>query len=139
MIEFDTCIVAVLRSADLSVLGSINAYKSVVSLLLGTLLLGEIPTLMGGIGILLIVSGSDFIVDKASGSPQAAGLAGFFKSPGIRLRFAALILSAMEASFLKKAVLLSSPVVTFSSGAFWGFPWLLWCCFSWPKSTPGEK
>ena len=37
----------------------------------------------------------------------------FFRMRGIQLRFAALALSATEAIFLKKAILLSSPLTTF--------------------------
>jgi drug/metabolite transporter (DMT)-like permease len=118
----NTCIVAALRSADLSVLGPINAYKSIISLLLGSLLLGEFPTLLGIAGILLILSGSYFIVDKASASSLPGESSGFFKNPAIRLRFAALILSATEAIFLKKAVLLSSPLITFIFWCFLGVP-----------------
>ena len=41
----------------------------------------------------------------------------FFRERGIQLRFAALGLSATEAIFLKKAIVLSSPLTTF----------VLWC------------
>jgi drug/metabolite transporter (DMT)-like permease len=118
----NTCIVAAIKSADLSVLGPINAYKSVVSLLLGIFLLGEFPTWLGVAGILLIVAGSYFIIDKTPDPSQADGFVRFFKNPGIRLRFAALILSATEAIFLKKAIVLSSPLVTFIFWCFLGVP-----------------
>lgn len=39
----NTLIVAALKLTDLSILGPINAYKSIVSLLLGIFLLGESP------------------------------------------------------------------------------------------------
>lgn len=118
----NTCIVAALKSADLSVLGPINAYKSILSLLLGTLLLGEFPTWLGMAGMLLIVAGSYFIIDKTSNSSQPGGLAAFFKNPGIRLRFVALLFSATEAIFLKKALLFSTPLVTFLFWCFLGVP-----------------
>ena len=118
----NTCIVAALKLADLSVLGPINAYKSIVSLFLGTLLLGEFPTWLGVAGMLLIVAGSYFIIDQTSAPSQPGGLAGFFKNPGIRLRFAALIFSATEAIFLKKALLFSTPLVTFLCWCFLGVP-----------------
>src|SRR5262245_53295246 len=57
-------IVAALSEADMSVLGPINAYKSVVGLILAIFLVGERPTLMGLIGVLLIVDGSYFIIDR---------------------------------------------------------------------------
>ena len=62
----NTLIVAALRLTDLSILGPINAYKSVVSLLLGIFLLGEIPTLLGVAGIFLILVGSYFFIDRGS-------------------------------------------------------------------------
>jgi drug/metabolite transporter (DMT)-like permease len=101
----NTVLVVALRSADLSVLGPINAYKSVAGLVLGVMLLGEIPTPTGVTGVLLILAGSYFIFDRTSG-----------QSRGIQLRFLAMGLSAAEAVFLKKAILLSSPLTTF---VFW--------------------
>ena len=60
-------LVAALRSTDLSVLGPINAYKAVLSLGLGIVLLREIPTEWGALGILLTVVGSVVVVDRAPG------------------------------------------------------------------------
>jgi drug/metabolite transporter (DMT)-like permease len=40
-----------LRSTDLSVLGPINAYKAVLGLLLAVVLIGEVPTLSGLVGV----------------------------------------------------------------------------------------
>lgn len=112
----NTLIVAALQLSDLSVLGPINAYKSIVSLLLGIFLLGEIPTLLGVAGILLILVGSYFFVAQGSMQKEGNAFLQFFKNTGIRLRLAALVLSATEAVFLKKALLLSSPLITF---VFW--------------------
>ena len=63
-------LVAALRSADLSVLGPINAYKAVVSLALGVVLLGEVPTMFGAVGILLTVAGSALVVDRVPGEAR---------------------------------------------------------------------
>ena len=112
----NTLIVAALRITDLSILGPINAYKSIVSLLLGIFLLGEIPTLMGAAGILLILIGSYFFIDQGSDKSEKNSFLQFIKDRGVQLRFAALVLSATEAVFLKKALLLSSPLITF---VFW--------------------
>jgi drug/metabolite transporter (DMT)-like permease len=109
-------LVAALRVADLSVLGPINAYKSVVSLLPGVVLLHEVPSRTATAGIGLVVAGSYFLVDKAVGEPGRNLFVRFFSGRGIQLRIAALVLSALEAVFLKKAVLASSAVVTF---VFW--------------------
>jgi drug/metabolite transporter (DMT)-like permease len=112
----NTLIVAALRLTDLSILGPINAYKSIVSLLLGIFLLGEIPTILGLAGILLILVGSYFFIDRSSERRDKHTAMQLFKDRGVQFRLAALLFSATEAIFLKKALLLSSPLVTF---VFW--------------------
>jgi drug/metabolite transporter (DMT)-like permease len=102
-----------LRSADLSVLGPINAYKAVLGLLLGVVLLGEVPTLSGFIGVALIVGGSYFVIDRVPGQAHSSAFRQFTREPGVQLRFAALICSATESVFLKRALLLSSPITAF--------------------------
>jgi drug/metabolite transporter (DMT)-like permease len=102
-----------LRSADLSVLGPINAYKAVLGLLLAVVLLGEVPTLSGLIGVALIVAGSYFVIDRVPGQAHSSAFRQFTREPGVQLRFAALICSATESVFLKRALLLSSPITTF--------------------------
>jgi len=115
-------LVYALQSTGLSVLGPINAYKSVISLILGVFLLGEIPAPLGLVGVLLIVAGSYFVVDRDSKQPRANAFALFFRERGIQFRFAALALSATEAIFLKKALLLSSPLITFIFWSILGLP-----------------
>lgn len=112
----NTLIVAALKLTDLSVLGPINAYKSIVSLVLGIFLLGEIPTPLGVAGILLILVGSYFFIEQQPSQRKTNSFLQFFKDKGVRLRLFALVLSATEAIFLKKALLLSSPLITF---IFW--------------------
>lgn len=115
-------LVYALKSSDLSILGPINAYKSVVGLLLGIFLIGEHPTLLGVAGMLLIVAGSYFLVDRQVNQPRSNAFVQFFRGKGIQLRFAALGLSATEAVFLKKAILLSSPLTTFVLWSALGLP-----------------
>lgn len=115
-------IVAALKFTDLSVLGPINSYKSIVSLFLGILLLGEFPTFLGIIGILMILAGSYFIIDPGKSHSLKEVLAKFVSNRGVQLRFAALVLSATDAIFLKKALLVSTPLVTF----------LFWCILGLP-------
>ena len=81
-------LVAALRRTDLSILGPINAYKAVVSLALGVVVLGEIPSAAGLAGVLLIVAGSAVVANGGS------GFGGFFRDRGVQLRFAALACSA---------------------------------------------
>lgn len=115
-------IVAALQRSDLSVLGPINAYKSVVSLVLGIFLVDEIPTPLGIAGVLLIIAGSYFVIDRDEQSPRRNAFVQFFRERGVQLRFAALLLSATEAIFLKRALLASSPLTTF----------VFWCVLSLP-------
>jgi len=140
----NTLLVYALRLGDLSLLGPINAYKSVVSLLPSLILLGEFPDVSTLGGIALIVAGSVLIVGHDGGrgavaEPRAsrfdrlrigARLASLLRSPGARYRIAALVLSATEAAFLKRAVLASTPITAFAwwsilgaaaAGAAWFF------------------
>jgi drug/metabolite transporter (DMT)-like permease len=118
-------LVLALKSTDLSIVGPINAYKSVISLVLGIFLLHEIPTAMGFLGVALILAGSFFIADKPVDQPRKSAFAQFFAKRGVQWRFAALILSAVEAVFLKIALLASSPLTTF----------LMWCILGLPIAT----
>jgi drug/metabolite transporter (DMT)-like permease len=115
-------LVYALQSTGLSVLGPINAYKSVISLVLGVFLLGEIPAPLGLAGVLLIVAGSYFVVDRDLKRPHSNVFTLFFRQRGVQFRFAALALSATEAIFLKKALLLSSPLITFIFWSILGLP-----------------
>ena len=131
-------LVYALREADLSLLGPINAYKSVVSLVLGVFLIGERPTMVGVVGVLLIVAGSYFVVgpqkntqqggsrtadrDKPATQPAANAFVRFFSERGIQLRFAALFLSAAEAIVLKRAIVASSPLAVFVLWSVLGLP-----------------
>ena len=102
-----------LRSTDLSVLGPINAYKAVLGLGLAVVLLGEVPTVFGLMGVALIVAGSYFVVDRAAGQAHGSAFRQFTREPGVQLRFAALVCSATESIFLKRALILSSPITAF--------------------------
>ena len=102
-----------LRSTDLSVLGPINAYKAVLGLALAVVLLGEVPTVFGLIGVALIVAGSYFVVDRVPGQDHSSAFRQFAREPGVQLRFAALICSSTESIFLKRALILSSPITAF--------------------------
>ncbi len=56
-------LVEAIKSGELSVLGPINSYKSVVSILFAFFLLGEIHSLAQFSGIILIIFGSYFIFE----------------------------------------------------------------------------
>jgi drug/metabolite transporter (DMT)-like permease len=115
-------LVYALQRTDLSILGPINAYKAVLSLVLAVFLLGEVPTAFGLTGVFLILAGSYFVVDRAPGQPYGNAFVQFFRDRGVQLRFAALAFSATEAVFLKRAILHSSPVITFLFWSILGLP-----------------
>src|SRR5258708_24438656 len=108
-------LVQALKLSDLSVLGPINAYKSVVSLIPGVILLQEIPRPLALAGIALIVAGSYVLLDKQLNQPRRNLFLRFFSDPCTQFRFAALLFSSLEAVFLKKAVLTSPPFTTFAA------------------------
>jgi drug/metabolite transporter (DMT)-like permease len=65
----DVLLVKAVQLTDLSVLGPVNAYKAVVSIVPGIVLLGEVPSAAALVGIGLIVAGSYFLVDRETATP----------------------------------------------------------------------
>ncbi|MFN8343918.1 MAG: EamA family transporter [Spirosomataceae bacterium] len=108
-----------LQHGDLSVLGPINAYKSLVSLIFGFFLLGEVPNTWGLAGMLLIIAGSYFVLSQASGSQSFSW--SLFRQPEVQYRFAALFFSAIEALFLKKIITATNVELAFVSWCIGGF------------------
>ena len=109
------------KYGELSVLGPINSYKSVISVIFAFFLLGEIPSLAGFFGILLIAAGSYFIFDT-----QKEGFSfGIFLRRDIKYRLYALVLTALEAVFIKKIIIMSDALTSFifwcTSSAFFSF------------------
>lgn len=115
-------LVAALERSDLSVLGPVNAYKAVVGLLLAIVLVGEIPSATGLAGVLLIVAGSWFVVDRDPAGSRRNAFARFFAERGVQLRLGALVLSATEAVFLKRALLAGPPPAAFVAWSILGVP-----------------
>jgi drug/metabolite transporter (DMT)-like permease len=114
-------LVRAVKLSDLSVLGPINAYKSVISLVPGMILLHEVPGLMGLSGIALIVAGSYGLVDRDGEGTGESALARFVRDRGVQYRVAALVLTATEAVFLKRALLASSSLTAFAVWSILGF------------------
>ena len=116
-------LVKALHMGDLSVLGPINAYKSVVGLIVGIFLLNEVPGLWGLLGVLFIVGGSYIVLaDKQQRTTLSWTL---FRRPAIKLRLLALVFSAIDGVFLKKAILLSTPTIAFFYWCLVGFAFTL--------------
>ena len=95
-------IVKALSYGELSTLAPINSYKPIVALIIGFLLLNEIPGLKEILGILLIIIGTLIL-----------GNTKIFVSKATIYRFIALILLGTEAVFIKKVTLLSDVNSTF--------------------------
>lgn len=113
-------IVRALALSDLSVLGPINAYKSVVGLLLAIPMLGEMPGFLAVGGVAVIVAGNHLLVRREPGE-CGTGWQRFFNDRGVQCRFAALALGAVEAIFLKKAWQASATLPTFITWAMMVF------------------
>jgi drug/metabolite transporter (DMT)-like permease len=114
-------IVKALEAGELSVLGPINAYKSVVGVVLAFILIGELPNAWGFLGIALIIFGSYFVLSTGSGKFSWSIL----KQPAIKFRLAALVLTGIQAVFDKKIIQHSNLELAFVSwcvfGAFFSF------------------
>jgi drug/metabolite transporter (DMT)-like permease len=108
-------LVKALQKGDLSVLGPINSYKSIVGIIFGIILLGEVPGLLGILGIALIIYGSYYVLDTTEERFSLKLL----KKSEIQFRLWAMILTAIEAVFVKKVILMSSTTTAF----------ITWCCF----------
>lgn len=108
-------LILALRGGDLSILGPINSYKSIIGLITGIILLGELPTLAGLGGMALIIFGSYFVFDTTDEGFSWRLL----KNKAIRYRIWAMVLTAIEAVFLKKVVLLSDTPTSL----------VIWCGF----------
>lgn len=109
-------LVKALHKGDLSVLGPVNSYKSVVGLVFGIFLLGEIPNVWGVLGIALIIYGSYFVLDTTEEGFSWQLL----KRSEIQYRIWAMILTAIEAVFIKRIILASSTTIAFISWCFFG-------------------
>lgn len=108
-------LIKALQDGELSVLGPINAYKSVVAMVVGILLLGEIPTLTGILAVGLIILGSYFVFDATDEGFSLKLLQQKF----IQYRIYALVFTAVEAVFIKNVIALSDALTAF----------YFWCWF----------
>ena len=117
-------LVKAMHLGDLSVLGPINAYKAVVGMLVSVFLLNEIPGWWGLIGLILIIAGS-YIVLNDHRQPGELSIktspVRLFQRPEIKLRLAALVFSAIDGAFLKKAIIFSTPTIAFFYWCILGF------------------
>ena len=106
-------LVMALKRGDLSVLGPINSYKSVVGIIVGILLLGELPSLLGVVGVATIIFGSYFVFDTTEEGFSWSLL----RNREIQYRIWAMVLTAIEAVLIKKIIVYSDTTVSF----------IVWC------------
>lgn len=106
-----------LEKGELSVLGPINSYKSIMGMLFAFLIIGEIPNTWAFIGIAFIIVGSYFILDQKN-EPFSWTL---FKQDSIKFRLFALVFTAIQAVFDKKLIQLTNLNIAFASWCFFGF------------------
>lgn len=113
------CTIKAVNIGELSILGPINSYKSVIGLISAIIFLKEIPSLVAIIGILFVIIGSRYIFE----STQEGFSFDLLKRKDIQLRFLSLVLTGTEAAILKKIILISSVETCF---IFWCFMGLFW-------------
>lgn len=113
-------LIKALSCGELSVLGPINSYKSIVALIVAFILLREIPSGVGICGIFLIIWGSYFIFDTLEEGFSIKLL----RRRDIKYRLFATVFTAIEAVFIKQVIVLSSALVS-----FWFWCWF-GCVFS---------
>ncbi len=110
-------IIKALEKGELSVLGPINAYKSIVGIIFAFVIIGELPNIWGFTGVVFIIIGSYFVLDNNEGKFSWS----IFKQPAIQYRIAALILTGIQAVLDKKVIQYSNLTYAFAAWCFFGF------------------
>lgn len=105
------CLIKALSIGELSVLGPINSYKSIIGLIVAFFILGEIPNIKSLTGFFLIIGAGFLFVDEKGK---------FILNKSVLLRMLALVFTGVEAVILKQIILMSSPTVSFIWWAFTG-------------------
>lgn len=109
-------LIKALQYGELSILGPVNSYKSVIGIFGGIILLGEIPGIWGLTGVLLIIFGSYFVLDTTKERFSLALL----RRSDIQFRLWAMVLTAIEAVFVKKVIIASTTTIAFMGWCFFG-------------------
>lgn len=112
-----------LSKTDLSVFGPLNAYKVIVSMLFAMLFLGEIPSLQGLAGVLVIVIGSFFLMPNKSVNGNR--IFHLLLERGVQSRFLSILLFSVGTIFLKNSIMHSGPLETLVFWSLLGLPLVL--------------
>jgi drug/metabolite transporter (DMT)-like permease len=121
-------LILALRHSDLSVFGPINSFKPVAGLLIAFFLIGEAPGTRGIVGTLVIIAGSFLLGKPNEGGLSRGSIVALFKTKGVILRFASLLLISVEAVFMKRSIILAGEMPTFVFWALCGAPILMMLC-----------
>ena len=129
-------LIQAIKYGEISVLGPINSYKSIIGMLAGIIFLGEFPGIIGFAGMILIIYGSYFVFDTLEEKFSMKLLS----RKDIQFRIYATIFTATEAALIKKVITESSPFISFvvwsCFGALFSF---LFFSFSLKKSISNQK
>lgn len=109
-------IVKALEKGNLSVLGPINAYKSIVGMLFAFIIIREVPNIWGLMGMGFIIVGSYFVLDTTEEKFSWQQ----FKTPAIQYRLAALVLTGIQAVLDKKVIEHSNLEIAFAGWSIFG-------------------
>lgn len=109
-------IVKALEYGELSVLGPINSYKSVIGVVFAFILIGELPNAYGMLGIGLIIFGSYFVLRQ----PHQEFTWNSLSNKAVKYRIAGLLFTGIEAVFDKKVIQSSGQVMAFVAWSIFG-------------------
>ena len=109
-----------LRSIDLSLFGPLNSFKPVFALVIGGILLSEIPSVFGILGVVVIIAGTYVINYDPNRKVSDFDKMEFRR--GLFFRFLAIALTSIAAVFSKKTIILSSPLITLAWWSIIGLP-----------------
>ncbi len=107
-----------LRSTELSIFGPLASFKPVISLLLGFVLFAEAPTLLGLVGVLVVLLGSAILTSEPR-SIDGQRLSQAERRRGIRDRLLSTVMTAMASVFLKQALGTAASGMGWPPGVCW--------------------
>jgi drug/metabolite transporter (DMT)-like permease len=113
-----------LSKTDLSVFGPLNAYKVIVTMLLAMVFLHEIPSRLGLAGVVIIITGSFFLLPSQP-KLQTGKLLRLFGDKGVQARFLSIVLFSIGTIFLKKSVVYGGALETLLLWSLIGLPLVL--------------